>query len=80
MCLVFRAMVERAELLREAVNSRAIMDAKMSQQKRLKDNIRDTRAGLISGTDVVLADITEQTYDVRMDLNEALVVFCQVGC
>ena len=71
--------MERAELLRGAINSRTILDAKMEQQKRLLAHIDDTRNGIVTSNELVLADITEQSYDIRMDLNQALIVFCQVG-
>ena len=70
--------MERAELLRQSIDARSILDAKKAQKERIQKHIDDTRNGLIPDNHLVMAEITEQSYDVRMDLNEALVTFCQV--
>jgi hypothetical protein len=70
------AMIERAELSRYAIEKRAILDAKIRQRERVAVMIEDLKNG-VALKEAALAMMHEQTYDVRMDLNEALLQFCQ---
>ena len=64
-------------MLREAMKKRMILDLKKEQKKRIDDHIQKYRNDLYSG-ELLINEIVEQSYDIRLDLNEALLTFCQV--
>ena len=66
-------------MLRAAVNKRYLLDMKNEQMDRIEDHVDDYRKGLVRNRQIVIAALIEQSYDVRMDLNEALLMFCQAS-
>lgn len=72
-------MVERAEILREAVSRKSLLEHKKGHVNRVKGHIEDFRKDMTMSRQTVIRDLIEQSYDVRMDLNEALIMFCRVG-
>ncbi len=71
------AMNERAELNRNCIERRCRLDAKIQQKKRTLEVIEKLKVNFVGEKEAALAAMHEQTYDVRIDLNEALLQFCQ---
>jgi hypothetical protein len=70
------SMVERAETMRHAMEKRKYFDSKLEQAKKITALI-DSMKEDFSLREELLAAMHEETYDVRVDLNDALVQFCQ---
>ena len=58
------------------MEKRSLLDAKLQQQQRLLDLLEDLRED-INLKYLTLAAMQDQTYDVRIALNEVLLQFCQ---
>lgn len=71
------SMVERAEMLRDSMEKRTLLDMKKEQEERISDHLEKYKKDLFS-EELLIAAMVEQSYDVRLDLNEALLTFCQV--
>ncbi len=70
------AMVERAEMMRSTMEKRLNLDAKLEMKVRIEQAIADMEDNIASREETLVAMI-EETYDVRIALNEALLYFCQ---
>ncbi len=73
---ITKAMVERAELIRQAMEKRSILETRQEKKVRIDKAIQDMKDD-VSNRESLLAAMTEQSYDVRLDLNEALLLFCR---
>ena len=55
-----------------------VIDIRLTFQQRIQAVFDNAHAGLEAKEEIICA-IYEQTYDVRADLNDALIMFCQVS-
>ena len=68
---------ELAELLREAVQRKYALNGKMREMERYDNYLMSLKSDVISREQMTAA-MVEQIHDVRMDLNNVLMSFCQV--
>ncbi|CAD5124777.1 DgyrCDS13040 [Dimorphilus gyrociliatus] len=71
-----KTAVERAEMVRQALRKRMLLESKQEQAKRYEKYVEDLKKGILSNI-AVRAFMAQQTYDIRLDLNEALITFCR---
>ncbi|CAD5124776.1 DgyrCDS13039 [Dimorphilus gyrociliatus] len=71
-----RAMVEKAELMRDALEKRFTLQNKQLENKRYKELFKLLEQNF-GNKDKVLKAMAEQTYEVRLDLNAILIQFCR---
>lgn len=71
-----KSAVERADLFRQTYRLRMFFESKQEQSKRYASYLNNLKKGLISQNEM-RARMIQQTYDIRIDLNEALVTFCE---
>lgn len=71
-----RAMVEKAELLRNALEKKFNLENKMLEKQKYEEFLRLLIANY-GNRDKVLKAMAEQTYEVRLDLNAILIQFCR---
>ena len=64
-------------MIREAMYKRTVLDLKKEQKKRIDEHIQKYRDDLY-GKELLINEMVEQSYDIRLDLNDALLMFCQV--
>merc|ERR1712038_1208742 len=71
-----KSMIEKAELIRYSFECKFKLNSKKRQQNRIQKVFNDAYEGL-DKQEEIMKNIYEQTYDVRADLNDALLMFCQ---
>lgn len=71
-----KTAVERAEIFRQALRQRMLLESKQEQAKRYQNYVDELKRGVLSQVSM-RAHMAQQTYDVRLDLNEALITFCR---
>ena len=65
-------------MIREAMYKRTVLDLKRGQKTRIEEHIQKYRNDLYS-QELLINEMIEQSYDIRLDLNDALLMFCQVS-
>ena len=72
-----KAVIEKAEMIRNLVEKKAILDLRL-EQKRRSEKVVAQMEKRQTNRERVLVAMKEQANEVAADLNEALLVFCQV--
>jgi hypothetical protein len=73
-----KSAIEHAELLRDAIQKKYVLDRKVLQFERYRKYILDLKAGNLAKQQMTTA-LVEQLQDVRIDLNNLLFTFCQAS-
>jgi hypothetical protein len=72
------AAISHAELLRGAIQKSYTLSSKLQQTVRYNYYVANLTAGIIAQQQMTAA-MTEQLQDVRIDLNNVLLYFCQAS-
>lgn len=74
--VITRSLVERSELMRQLITKRSILENRIIQKDQIDDLLDDLDRDANSRYKII-HEMQQQTYDIRIDLNNILHKFCQ---